>query len=483
MQDQNKTDIFSSYINLFNRKEFQTLNEEMSFSDYLQKCKSNPKLARNSYQYVYDMIMEQGTEQFERYRTTYTKYNFFSDTESPIFGLEETLSNLVDFIHGAAGGYGTERRVLLLHGPVGSSKSTICRSLKRGLEKYSRTENGAWYTFKWVNLPTETDSLGPAIFVSKEDACVLNENPLKLMSEEMRKEFMKDLNTSYYDSLPDSEKNSAYRFSIEGDLNPRCRLFMKMLLNRYDGDLRKVLENHIRVIRKVHSESDRVGIGTFQPKDEKNQDSTELNGDMNFSKIGEFGSDSDPRAFNFDGEFEVANRGICEFIEMLKLDNAFLYDLLGATQEHQIKPKKFSQVMIDEFIIGHSVHGDTPIPHLYNEVLDVLPISELVNLEVSKLKVFSVNEETHEIELTEIKSVFSHDFEGDWIQNEQDDEVVTTTPNHSVYNENYETFYPGEDETSNILRLIIPENLTSNYLKTERWVRFFAEIENKAELA
>jgi len=62
-----------------------------------------------------------------------------------------------------------------------------------------------------------------------------------------------------------------------------------------------------------------VGIGTFQPKDEKNQDSTELTGDMNFAKIGHFGSDSDPRAFNFDGEFEVGNRGMVEFIEMLKL--------------------------------------------------------------------------------------------------------------------------------------------------------------------
>jgi serine protein kinase len=102
------------------------------------------------------------------------------------------------------------------------------------------------------------------------------------------------------------------------------------------------------------SEKDRVGIGTFQPKDEKNQDSTELTGDINYRKIAEYGSDSDPRAFNFDGEFNVANRGIIEFVEMLKLDVAFLYDLLGATQEHKIKPKKFAQTDIDEVIIGHT---------------------------------------------------------------------------------------------------------------------------------
>ncbi|MCK5074835.1 MAG: serine protein kinase, partial [Calditrichia bacterium] len=95
-------------------------------------------------------------------------------------------------------------------------------------------------------------------------------------------------------------------------------------------------------------------IGTFQPKDEKNQDSTELTGDINYRKIADYGSDSDPRAFNFDGEFNIANRGIIEFIEMLKLDVAFLYDLLGASQEHKIKPKKFPQTDIDEIIIGHT---------------------------------------------------------------------------------------------------------------------------------
>lgn len=116
----------------------------------------------------------------------------------------------------------------------------------------------------------------------------------------------------------------------------------------------KVVKNHIRVRRLLLSEKNRVGIGTFQPKDEKNQDSTELTGDLNYRKIAEYGSDSDPRAFNFDGEFNIANRGMVEFVEMLKLDVAFLYDLLGASQEHRIKPKKFAQTDIDEVIVGHT---------------------------------------------------------------------------------------------------------------------------------
>src|SRR5262249_36809648 len=135
----------------------------------------------------------------------------------------------------------------------------------------------------------------------------------------------------------------------------------------YGGDWSRVVED-VRVRRMMLSEQDRIGIGTFQPKDEKNQDATELTGDINYRKIAEYGTESDPRAFNFDGEFNIANRGIIEFIEVLKLDVAFLYDLLGASQEHKIKPKKFAQTDIDEVIVGHSVSGDTPVLYRHDGI-------------------------------------------------------------------------------------------------------------------
>jgi serine protein kinase len=125
------------------------------------------------------------------------------------------------------------------------------------------------------------------------------------------------------------------------------------LNQKYTGDWTHIV-NEVKIRRVLLSEKDRVGIGTFQPKDEKNQDATELTGDINYRKIAIYGSDSDPRAFNFDGEFNIANRGLIEFVEVLKLEVAFLYDLLGASQEHKIKPKKFAQTDIDEVIIGHT---------------------------------------------------------------------------------------------------------------------------------
>jgi predicted Ser/Thr protein kinase len=292
--------VLSKIANKFNKDNFQKLNEEMSFSDYLSLVYKNPKLARTAYQYLYDMIMSKGTKKVEKYRKTYVHYSFFDDPEVPIFGLEETLHQLVQFFKGAAGGYGPERRVLLLHGPVGSSKSTILRCIKRGLEKYSLTDDGAWYTFKWVNLPTGKDD---GLYTQPEDESPMHEDPLKLIPSEIRKEVLKELNEILADQTDEKEKINLYKLNVEGDLDPRSKKFMKELLVKYEGDWEKVIENHIRVIRKNHSESDRMGIATFQPKDEKNQDSTELTGDVNWGKLTHFGTDSDSRAFNFDGEF------------------------------------------------------------------------------------------------------------------------------------------------------------------------------------
>lgn len=342
-----ETNNFNWLMGKFDRSNFKLLNETMTFSEYLDKVEKSPKLIRTAYQRVYDMIMSKGTSTIKRYRKVYTHYNFFDDPKIPIFGLDEPLDKLVKFIRGAAGGFGSEKRVLLLHGPVGSSKSTICRLLKRGLEDYSKTDEGAWYTYKWINLPEE-------LYTHKEDECPMHDDPLRLLPVEIRKPFIDKVNVNYRLTLPEEEQNNAYTFKVEGELNPRSNKFMTALLEQYDGDLQKVLENHIVVIRKVFSEANRMGIATFQPKDEKNQDATELTGDIDYSKLPHFGADSDPRAFNFDGEFCVGNRGITEFIEMLKLQETFLYDLLGASQEKSIKPKKFSQIPIDEVIIGHT---------------------------------------------------------------------------------------------------------------------------------
>ncbi len=313
-----------------------------SLSDYMEVVLASPKVARNAYQRLYDMILSHGVTEYTRQHERYAHFRIFDDPidngRDAVFGLDAPLMRLVHNIKSAAFGYGTEKRILLLHGPVGSSKSTIARLLKKGTEQYSTRAEGALYTFGW-KLDLAASGLEGVQW------CPMHEDPLHLIPIESQEAVYAELNRLV--------QGREYRIVNTGSLCPFCRKTFQDLMTQYEGSWERVVR-HAVLKRLILSEKDRVGIGTFQPKDEKNQDSTELTGDLNYRKIAEYGSDSDPRAFNFDGELNIANRGIIEFIEILKLDVAFLYDLLGASQEHKIKPKKFPQTDIDEVILGHT---------------------------------------------------------------------------------------------------------------------------------
>ncbi|MDJ0762185.1 MAG: serine protein kinase [Myxococcota bacterium] len=346
MSETERSGLVGQIASLQNIDEYRELNWVGSFSEYLDVVRERPEVTRTAFQRIYDMIIGYGTEEYVDNKKRITRFKFFETDmvggKDAIYGLDIPLMRFVNVLKAASEGYGPEKRVLLLHGPVGSSKSTIVRLLKKGLEAYSRTAHGAMYTHEW-HRPNASEKVMP---------CPMNEEPLRLIPKAWREKAIHELRLG----------NDKCRVIVEGDLCPACRFTFNELMREHDGDWAKVME-HIRVRRLVMSEQDRIGIGTFQPKDEKNQDSTELTGDINYRKIAEYGSDSDPRAFNFDGEFNIANRGLIEFVEVLKLDVAFLYDLLGASQEHMIKPKKFAQTDIDEVIVGHTNEAE------YNKLL------------------------------------------------------------------------------------------------------------------
>ena len=241
-------------------EQFRRKNWGGAFEEYLDIVRSRPQVTRNAYERLYDMIMSYGTEAYEECRERRLHYCFFDDPvengRDAVFGLDGALEELVNAFKSAAKGYGTEKRVLLLHGPVGSSKSTIARMLKKGLERYSGTEEGALYTLGWK--ATDSDVV---------QWCPMHEEPLHLIPERFRRDVEAQLNV---DSSADD-----YSVRIRGELCPYCRYEYTDRLKKYEGDWTHVV-NEVRVKRLVLSENDRIGIGTFQPKDEKNQDSTEL---------------------------------------------------------------------------------------------------------------------------------------------------------------------------------------------------------------
>jgi serine protein kinase len=275
---------------------------EGPFSEYYERVLQNPALARLSHARIYDMIMRAGVEQGPDGRK---RYKFFT---SELFGLDKPLEQLVEYFASAARRLEVRKRILLLMGPVGGGKSTIVTMLKRGLEAYTRTEEGAVYAIK---------------------DCPMHEEPLHLLPEELRDELLRE--------------HGVY---VEGDLCPACRV---MVQDRYGGRIEDVL-----VQRIVFSEKNRVGIGTFSPSDPKSQDISELTGSIDLAAIGEYGVESDPRAYRFDGELNIANRGLMEFVEMLKCDEKFLYSLLTLSQEQSIKTGRFAMIYADEVIMSHT---------------------------------------------------------------------------------------------------------------------------------
>src|SRR5437667_6451363 len=174
---------------------FRDQHWEGGFEDYLQIVRHNTKVTRTAFQRIYDMILAKGTREYFEYKKKIIHYNFFDDKEhggvDAVFGLDIPLMKLVNVFKSAAQHYGTEKRVLLLHGPVGSSKSTIVRLLKKGLEAYSRTPEGALYSFAWQ---IKKEAFPLAIIDTEELACPMHEEPLHLIPLEFRNEVAAQLN-------------------------------------------------------------------------------------------------------------------------------------------------------------------------------------------------------------------------------------------------------------------------------------------------
>jgi serine protein kinase len=148
---------------LQNYATYKELAWEGSFEDYLDLVRKRPQVTRNAYQRLYDMVLSHGVEEYVDNKKKLVRYRFFKDEQhggkDAIFGLDVPLMRLINVLKSAAQGYGTERRIILLHGPVGSAKSTIARLLKKGVEEYSRTPEGALYTYDW-NLPGSAGRAG-----------------------------------------------------------------------------------------------------------------------------------------------------------------------------------------------------------------------------------------------------------------------------------------------------------------------------------
>lgn len=276
---------------------------EGTLRDYIDLVTKNSDLHQSAHARVLKMIEAAGVVRDEDGEIV--EYSFFTND---LFGINESVDDIMSYLRAAAAGSEVSRRILLLFGPTSSGKSQLAILLKRGLEAYSRTDEGAIYAL----------SESP-----------MQEDPLCAIPHSLRAQFLDD-----------------YGIKIDGQLTPVMDLILR---EKHKGNFM-----NLPVKRVFFSEQSRMGLGTFVPSDKKSQDISELVGSMDLSKIGEFGSESDPRAYRFDGELNISNRGMMEFVEMLKVDQKFLYVLLTLAQEKNIKTGRYPLIYADEFVLAHT---------------------------------------------------------------------------------------------------------------------------------
>jgi serine protein kinase len=278
---------------------------EGTFADYLRMVVDRPSISRLSHARVYDAIMDSGSETGEDGEVV---YGLFREN---IYGLERALHNIVQYFSAAARRLESRRRILLLLGPPASGKSTIVSLIKSALEEYTRTDAGAVYAIA---------------------GCPMQEEPLHLIPEGLRPAMLEQ-----------------YGVYIEGSLCPRCR---HLLRSEHGGRV-----SDMPVKRVTFSDHEAVGMGYYVATN-PNPDVSLLVGSVNTEQLEGDRTEVAGRAFRLDGELNVANRGMVEFVEIFKADPHLLTTLLGLAQELVIKMDKFGSVYADEVIVGHSNEGD-----------------------------------------------------------------------------------------------------------------------------
>jgi serine protein kinase len=260
-------------------------------------------LVRTSHEYIWDMLLWYGREvegsDVQKARELFKR---------ELFGVDEPLGRVVDYFKAAAAGSDVGRRLLLLLGPPSGGKSTMAILLKRGLEEYSRTDDGALYAIK---------------------GSPLRESPLNLIPASLRAEF-----------------RETYGVDIAGEVSPWARDHVD---RECDGDYLRVAVERIFL-----SEAARCGIGTYAPHDPSTADIADLVGSVDLSKVSHVGDEGDPRAWSWSGAVYAASRGVLEMIEILKVKREFLYLLLTMTQEKNVKVARFPLIYLDETILAHT---------------------------------------------------------------------------------------------------------------------------------
>ncbi|HTO96743.1 MAG TPA: serine protein kinase PrkA, partial [Myxococcales bacterium] len=148
------------------RRSFLANKTILAFQEYMEAFFEAPRVhARDAAQYIRDCFDHYGTEMVQRPPGSVRRFKLFDrpfdqvpgvqegEGGAPVIGQEEVQNAIYRILHSFVRA-GRVHKLILLHGPNGSAKSSIVGALQRALEDYSRKDEGAVYRFNWI-FPNE----------------------------------------------------------------------------------------------------------------------------------------------------------------------------------------------------------------------------------------------------------------------------------------------------------------------------------------
>jgi len=342
-----------------------TEDEILTFPAYLDLVKREPWTTRNTFQLLHDMLLSSGVERtIVPGKPLRHRYAFFEDAALVelfvVFGQQKAKENLIEKIDNASRGLEASKRLWILLGPPGAAKSRSMDGIKTALNHYSRSDEGKTYT---LLLPTVDERLKEKALFEEKGIYYLQapiyERPLQMIPLPLRAPFVEKLSELVErEGVQDFLRrhphyDGEFRMQIDGLISPYADFVLREFMTTKGLDFAELLP-FLKVKRMVYDARTKSGIGSYTPRDEKSQEAGSLVGNLDYSLLPRFGSESHPLVHDYKGELCAGANGFVEIHEILKLSDRFLYELLFATQDRFFKPEGQPPIPFNGVIIGHT---------------------------------------------------------------------------------------------------------------------------------
>lgn len=332
---------------------FEESKRVLTFDEFLDLAHEIPHLVlRDAANYLLDATGYFGTEKVNIRASEVQRLKLFnhafSERPQPVYGQEAAGNRLLQILTGFVRS-GRTNKLIVLHGPNGSAKTSLIRTLFDGLEAYSKTSEGRIFHFSWI-FPTESYEKGSLGIGARRDSSAapptssfarldpervgaivrseLHENPLYLIPREERK----DIFDQWWKSCPKNGRVGLERLRdsfFQGELSHKNALIFEALLNDYSGDFKRVLR-HVRVERLFLSRRFRRGLVSVEPQFGVDAQIRQVTLDRSMANL--------PPAlqslnlFQLEGDLVDGNRCIVEFNDFLKRPLEHFKYLLGTCE-------------------------------------------------------------------------------------------------------------------------------------------------------